>query len=149
MKRRCWPQVRGLRIPGAPLGPPLPPSPARPVTQVTSASVMRPVCEMVRTRAASPGFPIPCSPWLEGIPHWVVSSRLLVPGAAWRCHVGLQGVFPGWGPSSHLELDNQKERENHPSLLQGRALALSSPWNQGRLWGTLPGHPAPTASMDA
>lgn len=87
----------------------LPPSPARPVTQLTSASVMCPVCKMGRTRAASLGFPIPYSPWLEGIPYWVVSYRLVMPGAARRCHVGLQGVFPGWGPSSHLELDNQKE----------------------------------------
>lgn len=31
---------------------------------------------------------------------WVVSSRLLTPGAAQRYRVGLQGVAPGWGPAA-------------------------------------------------
>lgn len=49
--------------------------------------------------------------------------------------MGLSSVAPGWGPSCHLGPDNQKEQENHPSLLQGRDKALSSPLDLGQAVG--------------
>lgn len=61
--------------------------------------------------------------------------------------MGLSSVAPGWGPNCHLGPDNQKERENHPSLLQGRDKALSSPLELGQAVGTLPGYLTSTASV--
>lgn len=51
------------------------------------------------------------------------------------------------GPAAIWGLNNQ-ERENHPSLLQDRDEALSSPWNQGGLWGTPPDHLASAAFVE-
>ena len=64
---------------------------------------------MGRIEATAPGSRLFSSPRLEGIPDWVVSSRLRRPGAAQRCFVGVEGVAPGWGAGTHLGPDSQQE----------------------------------------
>ena len=89
------------------LGATPPPGPLRPFTQVANASLTRLIREVGRTRSTFP------QPLARRSQHWAVSSRLLRPGAARRCCVGLEGVVSGWGPSSHLGPESQKEQENH------------------------------------
>lgn len=95
-----------------------------------ATSVMRRVCGMGRIEAAAPGsragrHPGPGSEL----------PRLCTPGAVRRCCVGVEGVAPGWGPSSHLGLTARRReptraccraearRGSVPSLELGQAAA--------------------------